>query len=53
MADILGSLLPEGYAAPEVQSILGGELARPYCNNGGEPTGTDATCNYGSKPVEP
>ena len=31
MADLLGSLLPAGYSAPGVQSVLGGELLDGWC----------------------
>ncbi len=31
MADLLGSLLPSGYSAPNVQSILGGNLLLAVC----------------------
>lgn len=49
MADILGSLLPEGYAAPEVQGLLGGELFASYCTTlGSDPT--DICNKVGSSP---
>jgi len=38
MADLLGSLLPASYMAPDVQTVLGGELA------------DRATCIYGHGP---
>ena len=48
MADLLGSLLPVGYAAPDVQNVLGGDLLRASCDtNGSVPT---ATCGTGSSP---
>ncbi len=48
MADLLGSLLPEGYAAPDVQSALGGDLWLASCSEwGGIPS---ETCGTGSAP---
>jgi hypothetical protein len=48
MADLLGSLLPPGYAAPNVQSVLGGDLADSSCaDHGGSP---NDNCTPGSSP---
>jgi len=35
MADLLGSLLPTDYAAPDVQDVLGGELENAECKGNG------------------
>jgi hypothetical protein len=48
MADLLGSMLPAGYSAPEVQGILGGDLLGAECGNGTNPV---ADCSPGSKPI--
>ena len=48
MADLLGSLLPAGYMAPDVQSILGGMLLLASCNPTG--TGPVESCVTGSSP---
>jgi len=53
MADLLGSLLPTDYAAPDVQDVLGGELLGSTCNNDGTtPTcSSPSTCGlFGGKP---
>jgi hypothetical protein len=51
MADMLdlGSLLPMGYAAPDVQGILGGEQFIAICDPSGS-TPTSQCQNPGSKP---
>jgi len=59
MADLLGSLLPTDYAAPDVQGILGGELLIAWCETGMtpyescSPAGTLPTvvCRLGSHPA--
>ncbi len=44
----LGSMLPEGYAAPDVQSVLGGDIPHAWCVwTGSEP---QETCIEGSSP---
>lgn len=44
MADLLGSLLPADYTAPDVQDVLGGELEGASCKGGGsEPKCTSPT----------
>ena len=48
MADLLGSLLPAGYAAPDVQGILGGEL-RDLCMPCG-PYPADVCYSLGTDP---
>lgn len=48
MTDILGSLLPEGYAAPDVQGVLGGELLLALCRNPGSAPAEG--CSTGSDP---
>ncbi|MBW7991007.1 MAG: hypothetical protein FVQ84_13455 [Planctomycetes bacterium] len=50
MADVLdlGSLLPTGYAAPDVQGILGGELNLASCNPGTSPS--ESCGQYGTSP---
>ena len=48
MTDILGSLLPEGYAAPDVQGVLGGELLKSLCENPG--SSPSEGCGTGSTP---
>ncbi len=49
MANLLSSLLPNGYTAPDVQSALGGELWQAIC----EGTGTNPMeeCDKGSLPL--
>ncbi len=49
MADLLGSLLPSGYSAPDVQSILGGSLLDSICSTPG--SNPIARCGGGSSPV--
>ncbi len=49
MADLLGSLLPSGYSAPDVQSILGGNLLDSICSTPG--SNPIAKCGGGSSPV--
>jgi len=46
MADLLGSLLPADYAAPDVQDALGGDLDGATCkSNGSGPSCTSpSTC---------
>jgi hypothetical protein len=58
MADLLGSLLPEGYAAPDVQGALAGDLVLAKCGPGTTPRegcapGTDPTarCGDGGNPI--
>ena len=48
MADLLGSLLPVGYMAPDVQSILGGVLLLASCSPSG--SGPLESCVTGSSP---
>ena len=52
MADLLGSLLPTDYAAPDVQDVLGGELLGSTCSGGSKPTcSSPSTCGlFGGKP---
>ncbi len=60
MADLLGSLLPADYAAPDVQSVLEGTLLSAACNTSGNrptavcPNGSNpqADCGSGTKPFE-
>lgn len=49
MADLLnlGSLLPTTYTAPDVSSILGGELGDAVCNEG---TTVNSNCKSGGHP---
>ncbi len=49
MADLLGSLLPSGYSAPDVQSILGGSLLDSICSTPG--SNPIARCGEGSSPM--
>ena len=49
MADLFGSLLPTGYAAPDVQGTLGGNLFHAYCFPSG-PTPTEYCAPSGSNP---
>ena len=48
MADLLGSLLPGGYMAPDVQNVLGGMLLLASCSPSGE--GPVESCVTGSSP---
>lgn len=49
MTDLLGSMLPEEYSAPDVQSILGGDLLAAECDiPGSSPV---AECPQGSNPT--
>lgn len=49
MADLLGSLLPAGYAAPDVQAMLGGWFENVCEGSGISPK---STCNpTGSSPT--
>lgn len=59
MVDLLGSLLPLSYTAPQVQSVLGGVLLSWRCDPWGTaptescyPTGSSPSvwCNVGHSP---
>ena len=45
----LGLLLPMGYAAPDVQSVLSGDLLDSTCGTPG--SSPDATCGSGTGPT--